>query len=171
MMVVLIIIGIIVSSVVLSIKTDDIEEHMEMEMRRIQTLLNLARDEAVLQGHEMALTVAENRYLFEILVNNRWEPITDDKIFRERAVVPGTELALVVDDLEISFANKQFDLSVGDDDEKEKKDEDRPRVFILSSGEIMPFELILRTEDQTIEYRVRVEENGQPEVLLPQDLG
>jgi len=40
MMVVLVIMGIIVSSVVLSINTDKIEEHMEIEMRRIHALLN-----------------------------------------------------------------------------------------------------------------------------------
>ncbi len=175
MMVVLLIMGIIVSTVVLSINTDNIEEHMEIEMRRIHALLNLARDEAVLQGQEIAFVVEDNKYLFEVLAEDGWTPITDDRVFRERKVVIGTELALVVDDIEINLGSKRSEDETpptndyGENAQTEK--DKRPRVYILSSGEIMPFELILRTEDQTIEFRVRVEEGGEVQMLLPQDLG
>lgn len=158
MMVVIIIIGILVSTVVLSIRTDEIDEHMEIEMRRLQTLINLAREEAVLQGQEYALTVHENSYLFEVFDEGNWSPITDDKVFRTRSVVSGTELALVVDSLEVAFAKTA---------EGEEEQETPPRVYILSSGEIMPFELILRTLDQTVQFRVRAEEDGVVKLILP----
>ena len=87
MMVVLVIIGIMVTSVVLSIRTDDLGEHMEMEMQRIQALLKLAREEAVMQNEDIALKVTENTYSFEILGDKGWEPITGDQIFRARKVV------------------------------------------------------------------------------------
>lgn len=177
MMVVLVIMAIIMSSVVLSINTDKIEEHMEIEMRRIHALLNLAREEAILQGQEMSLAVRDNKYQFEMLGEKGWEPIVDAKVFREREVVAGTELSLIVDDIEVSLGKSgldlgefQAELSENKTDKEEKKD-DRPRIFILSSGEIMPFELILRTEDQTIEFRVKVEEDGEVQIILPQDLG
>ena len=165
MMVVLVIIGIVVSTVVLSIKTDDIEEYMEIEMRRVQALLNLARDEAVLQGQEISLTVEENKYSFETLGEEGWRPITGDRVFRDRQVMAGTELSLVVDDLEINLGQNQEETE--DQADKQRK----PRIYILSSGEIMPFELILRTEDQTIEFRVKVEGDGEIKLVLPQDLG
>ena len=165
MMVVLVIMGIIVSTVVLSIKTDDIEEYMEIEMRRVHALLNLARDEAVLQGQEIALTVDDNKYAFETYGEEGWVPITDDRVFRERQVVNGAELSLRVDDFEIKLGNKKQEAN-----ELSGKKE-KPRIYILSSGEIMPFELILRTEDQTIEYRIKVEGDGVIKLVLPQDLG
>ena len=165
MMVVLVIIGIIVSSVVLSIRTDDIEEHMEIEMRRVQALLNLARDEAVLQGHEIALAVEDDSYLFEKFGDEGWVPITDDRVFRAREVVPGTELSLLIDDFEINLGQQQEET---DEDVDEVK---RSRVYILSSGEIMPFELILRKKDQTIEFRVKVEGDGEIKLVMPEDLG
>lgn len=163
MMVVLVIIGIIVSSVVLSVRTDDLEEHMEIEMQRIQALLNLAREEAVLQGEEMALTIRENKYSFEVLGEKGWQPITDDKVFRERSIVVGTELALKVDNLEIDF---------GKTEEKAEKEfgQDKvppPRIFILSSGEIMPFELILRTLDQSVQYSLKAELDGVIKLITP----
>ena len=170
MMVVLVIIGIIVSSVVLSVRTDDLEEHMEIEMERIQALLNLAREEAVLQGQEIALTVMEDKYLFEVFDydKNVWQPITDDRIFRERRVVGGTELALKVDDLEIEFGKKEETAEA----ELGEKKIPPPRIFILSSGEIMPFELILRTVDQSVQFSLKAELDGEIKLITPgEDLG
>lgn len=170
MMVVLVIIGIIVSSVVLSVRTDDLDEHMETEMRRIQALLNLAREEAVLQGEEIALTVKSDRYLFEVFDydKNTWQPITDDRVFRERTVVDGTELALKVDNLEVKFGKTEEAAEAMAGEKKIPP----PRIFILSSGEVMPFELILRTLDQTVQYSLKAELDGEIKLLTPgEDLG
>jgi general secretion pathway protein H len=159
LMVVLVIIGIMLSSVVISIRTDKIDEHMETEMLRIQALLKLAREEAVMQDEDIALKVTPDGYSFEILSDKGWQPITDDKIFRERKVVDGTELALKVDNLEIKFGQQQ-----------EKVGEDKippPRIFILSSGEIMPFELILRTLDQSVQFSLKAEQDGVVKLNMP----
>ena len=159
MLVVLVIIGIIVTSVTLSIPTDDRAQLMETEMQRIQALLKLAREEAVMQDEDLALKVSENSYSFEILGEKGWQPISDDRIFRERKVVDGTELALKVDDLEIKFGQQQ-----------EAAGEDKippPRIFILSSGEIMPFELILRTQDQSLQYSLKAEQDGKVKLITP----
>jgi general secretion pathway protein H len=159
MLVVLVIIGIIVSSVTLSIHTDDRGQLMETEMQRIQALLKLAREEAVMQDEDIALKVSEDSYSFEVLGEKGWQPITDDRIFRERKVVDGTELALKVDDLEIDFGKQQ-----------EAAGENKippPRIFILSSGEIMPFELILRTQDQSLQYSLKAEQDGKVKLIKP----
>jgi len=159
MLVVLIIIGIVVTSVTLSIRTDDRGEKMETEMRRIQALLKLASEEAVMQDEDIALRVSQDSYSFEVLSDKGWQPITDDKVFRQRKVVEGTELALKVDDLEIDFGKQQ-----------EAAGENKippPRIFILSSGEIMPFELILRTLDQSLQYSLKTQQDGTIKLILP----
>jgi len=159
MLVVLIIIGIVVTSVTLSIRTDDRGEKMETEMRRIQALLKLASEEAVMQDEDIALRVSQDSYSFEVLSDKGWQPITDDKVFRQRKVVEGTELALKVDDLEIDFGKQQ-----------EAAGENKippPRIFILSSGEIMPFELILRTLDQSLQYSLKTQQDGTVKLILP----
>jgi len=159
MLVVLIIIGIVVTSVTLSIRTDDRGEKMETEMRRIQALLKLASEEAVMQDEDIALRVSQDSYSFEVLSDKGWQPIADDKVFRQRKVVEGTELALKVDDLEIDFGKQQ-----------EAAGENKippPRIFILSSGEIMPFELILRTLDQSLQYSLKAQQDGTIKLILP----
>lgn len=160
MLVVLVIIGIIMASVTLSIRTDDRGELMETEMQRIQALLKLAREEAVMQDEDIALRVSEDSYSFEVLGDKGWQPISDDRIFRERKVVDGTELALKVDNLEINFGKQQE--AAGDDKIPP------PRIYILSSGEIMPFELILRTQDQSLQYSLKAEQDGTVKLITPE---
>jgi len=160
MLVVLLIIGIIMSMVTLSIRSDDRAEKMEEEMQRIQALLKMAREEAVMQDEDIALRVSDNSYAFEVLGEKGWQPISDDKIFRERKVIEGTELALKVDNLEIKFGQQQ-----------EAAGEDKippPRIYILSSGEIMPFELILRTFDQSIQYSLKAGQDGKVKLITPE---
>lgn len=159
MLVVLVIIGIVVSSVTLSIHTDDRGRKMQTEMQRIEALLKLAKQQAVIRNESIALKVSEDSYSFERLGDKGWEPISNDPVFRQRKVVDGTELALKVDNLEINFGKQQ-----------EQAGEDKippPRIFILSSGEIMPFELILRTRDQSLEYRLKADQNGELSLIEP----
>jgi len=160
--VVLIIIGVVTAAIVPSIHTNDRSKKMEVEMHRIQALLKLAREEAVMQNEEIALKVSEQSYSFEVLGDKGWKPMESvDGVFRERQVVDGTELALKVDNLEINFGKQQ-----------EAAGEDKippPRIYILSSGEIMPFELILRTLDQSLQYSLKAGEDGEVKFIEPGD--
>lgn len=159
MLVVVVIIGIVITMVTISIHTDDRGEQMETEMHRIQALLKLARQEAVMQNEDIALKVSEHSYSFEVLGDKGWQPISDDPVFRERKVVDGSELALKVDNLEINFGKQQEDAG-----------EDKippPRIFILSSGEVMPFELILRTTDESLQYSLKADQDGTITLIKP----
>lgn len=163
MLVVLVIIGIVVSTVTLSIHTDDRGKKMDTEMRRIEALLKLASQQAVIRNQSLALRVNEHSYSFDRLGQKGWEPITNDQVFRKRKTVDGTELALKVDDLEVKFGKQQ--------EAAGSKKIPPPRIFILSSGEIMPFELILRTDDQSLQYRLKVDQNGKISLIEPQQSG
>ena len=172
MMVVLIIIGIIVSVMVISVKTDDIQEHMELELNRMYTLLNLAREEAILQGQVMALAIGEDRYRFEIRdqEKNKWTPIQDDRVFRERMTVPGTVFALVIDDQE-KKTKKDFKLKLSSEpDDETPEDDEFQRVLIEPSGEINPFELILRKEDESLELKLVMDADGELKIVLPEEV-
>ena len=64
-----------------------------------------------------------------------------------------------MDNLEINFGKQQ-----------EAAGEDKippPRIFVLSSGEIMPFELILRTRDQSLQYSLKAEQDGVVKLISP----
>ena len=173
MMVVLVILGIIVSTMVLSIRTGDINEHMEIEMNRLHALIGLAQEEAILQGQVMALAIGEESYRFDIkdVEKETWSAVDDGRVFRERKLVQGTHLVLVIDDIE-EDREKKFKLELsteGEQQEVTEEDEDYQRVQIEPSGEMFPFELILRNEDETIEYRLVMNEDGQLTLVLPEE--
>lgn len=172
MMVVLIIIGIVISTIVISIKTDDIGEHMKIEMNRLQALVRLAREEAILQGQVMALAVGEKSYRFDVkdIEKDTWSAMQDDQVFRERNLVPGTHFVLVIDDVKNEKRDK-FKLELSEDRKQpeQQQDDDYKRVQIDPSGEIFPFELIMSNEDETIEYKLVMGEDGKLSVISPEE--
>jgi len=171
MMVVLVILGVIVSMMVASLNTDKINEHMEIEMVRLQTLLTLAQEEAILQGQTLSLAISENTYRFDLLAeDDTWTAIDDEKIFRERTVVTGTSFALVIDNIKKEALSEGFKLKLSSEDEEEKdqdeEDEDKyQRIIIEASGEVFPFELILRTEDETVEFKLISGDDGKHKIF------
>jgi general secretion pathway protein H len=172
MMVVLIIIGVVVSTIVMSIRTGDIGEHMEIEMNRLQALLRLAQEEAVLQGQFMALAIGENSYRFDVkdIEKDTWSAMQDDRVFRERALLPGTHLVLVIDDIE-DKKKDEFKLQLSDDKKQDKQpqEDDYQRLQIEPSGEIFPFELIMRNEDDSIEYKLVLGDDGELSIISPEE--
>jgi len=183
MMVVLVIMGVIVSMMVISLNTKEIKEEMEVEMTRIQVLITLAQEEAILQGQVMALAVSENTYRFDVLnvEDETWRPVLDEKIFRERPVVQGTSFSLVIDEIEKEARNIEFkrELSLQELKEKEQRKKERQnkdeeedkyqRVYIEPSGEMFPFELILRTEDDSVEVKLILGHDGEMKIVMPED--
>ena len=171
LMVVLLIIGIMVSTMVLSIRTGDISEHMEIEMNRLHALVTLAQEEAILQGQVMALAIGETSYRFDVLdiENETWSAVDDGRVFRERTLVAGTHLVLVIDEIEEEKKEFKLELST-EDDEKEEEEDDFQRVQIEPSGEMFPFELVLRNEDETIEFRLVMGEDGELKIVLPEEV-
>jgi len=174
MMVVLVVIGIMVGTMVLSINTDNIEEHMEIEMNRLNALVTLAQEESILQGQVMALAISENKYRFEIrdIENEKWVAMTDDRVFRERTVVPGAHLVLVIEEQE-QETKKDFKLALSEDreDTEQVEDDDFQRLTIEPSGDMFPFELIIRKDDESVEYKLVLGEDGELKIIYPEELG
>jgi general secretion pathway protein H len=146
LMVVLVLIGIIFSFAMLSLGGDDLGEMMEQETRRLVTLLELASDEAVLRGEELAVHFSAEGYEFLILQDAAWQPSGDDGLLKAYKLPPGIEIRLEVD-------GDPPGLTGQDDDEDEDEDEQlTPQVFILSSGEMTPFTATLQSRDSTARY-------------------
>jgi len=172
MMVVLVVIGIMVSVMVISIRTGDISEHMEIEMNRLHALVTLAQEEAILQGQVLALAVGETSYRFDVkdIEEETWSAMDDGRVFRERKVVTGTHLVLVIDEVE-DEKKKDFKLELSDtgDQTQEQEDDDVQRIQIEPSGEMFPFELILRNDEETVEFKLVMGEDGVLNIVLPEE--
>ena len=159
---------------VMSIRTGDISEHMEIEMNRLHALVSLAQEEAILQGQVMALAIGETSYRFDVLdiENETWSAVDDGRVFRERNLVPGTHLVLVIDEIE-EDKKQEFTLALSTEEDEattDKEEDDFQRVQIEPSGEMFPFELVLRNEDETIEFRLVMGEDGELNIVLPEEV-
>ncbi|MGD8998848.1 MAG: type II secretion system minor pseudopilin GspH [Granulosicoccaceae bacterium] len=153
LLVVLVIIGIISGFAVLSVGLDSEADRAEVEARRLVALMQLASDEAVLGANPLALQVDPHAYRFLSLHDQQWHLIENDAVLRERELPQGTQL-------EVDIEGKQ--IVVG-------KNQASARIVFLASGEISPFEMVLRTRDDRHRFRLRGELQGRIEYLGEQD--
>jgi general secretion pathway protein H len=144
LMVVMVLIGIIFSFAVLSLGGDDVAELMEQETRRLVTLLDMAGEEAVLSGEELAVYFTDAGYEFMILRGDRWQPVTDDNLLKDHTLPAGMQFRLEID-------GEPPVLGGSDDDEEDSL---TPQIYILSSGEMTPFSATLESSDSYIRYHL-----------------
>ena len=136
-LVVVIIIGVVISFAVLSINGDD--KTLDEEARRLQALINLTGQEAVLQGKELALQFDEDGYEFLAFDGEQWQAIADDEILRPRSLP---------DYIAVDYEPEGQKLTLGDKDDEATP----PRIYFLSSGEMTPFRLTLRRRGELDGY-------------------
>ena len=134
-MIVVVIIGILVSIFTLSMGSfsdDATSEHA----RRLEALINLATEEASMQGREIGLRFYQHGYEFSARVPDldedgllkwRWIPLEDDKLLKARDL--GEDFAV-----DLLIEGKEVDL-----DYDPKEDEEyEPQIYLFSSGDLMP---------------------------------
>ncbi|HHO58992.1 MAG TPA: type II secretion system protein GspH [Thiotrichales bacterium] len=149
LLVVIVIVAILFSYTTLAIRGHDPEEMIQTEARRLDRLIQLALEEAILRGEEYALEVGIDGYRFLRFQQQRWVVIDTDRILRTRQLPVDMELELSLEETEIVIdpnagMSKEFSLESevdkfaeeGEDGNKRKKLE--PQIYLLSSGEITP---------------------------------
>jgi len=156
LMVVLVLIGIIFGFAVLSLGGDKIAEAMELETRRLVTLISLASDEAVIRGDEIAIHFTDTDYSFLVLGAGGWGVAPEaDRLLKDYQLPPGVRLTLEVED-------ETPELFALDEDEDEENSL-TPQVFILSSGELTPFSVIFHSDQSQYRYHLTVSQMGESE--------
>ena len=155
MLVVVSVIGIIVSIALLSLGVLGDDRQLRVEARRIGSLLEVAQDEAVMQGREFGLEVLINSYRFVEYdpFQQQWAELQTDDIFRFRILPEDIEFDLLLEDQRILLHvdPREFE----DPDSMNSRDSGEnyaPHILIFSSGESTPFELriVKRSQDQAV---------------------
>ena len=165
LMVVIFIMGIVASFATLSVGQSQTRV-LQDEVKRLQSLLTLGSDEAVLQSEEFAIEVYRNGYRFMQLEQTdqewAWQPVRGNAIFRARCFPEGVALAAEIEGtpapleiLDCAAEVAKLDAEKAEVETSTSKglnaaEEDvPPRIFLLSSGEMTPFELTLSLPDKT----------------------
>lgn len=158
MMVVALIIGIILTFAVVSFNRD-VDQDVQTEAERLGALITLAAQESVLYSTEHALEFEHDRYKFLVLNEGQWQAPEDDGMLRERKLPKGISLDLYLE-------GNDFDLEeqAEEDDGGEQSVASGPRAYLLSSGEMTPFEAAFRHDDGEARYIVRAGITGKVEI-------
>lgn len=150
-LVVLVIVGIIVTATLLSLGTLGDDRNLQTEARRLSTLLQMATDDASIQGRDFGIEVMTASYRFVEYdpLLNQWFEVTDDELMRERKLEAGTEFELVIEEHRVLLENAVRETERDKEDDRDLSDDYLPHILILSSGDASPFELrIVRASDR-----------------------
>lgn len=155
-MVVIIIVGIMFSFLALSIRGSSPEEAIKTEAQRLNQLIQVALEEAILRGEEYAIVFKPNSYQFAHLTDSGWQYIQKNRQLRLRELPQDITIELTVDKSYFSF-----DSNSTDPNDSTKKTVE-PQVFLLSSGEITPeFTVDIMIFGVNVSYRIVGKMNGQ----------
>jgi len=143
LLVVLVIVGITLSFAVLSLGLRSDKDIVLEESRRIAALMQLASEEAVLQGRELAMQFEGGDYRFLVLDKDRWQAIEADKILRERSLPEGLHAELLVEGIGKPRAPTSGRL-----------------IYFYSSGEVSPFQLSLQDSQRKYLYTINGDAQG-----------
>lgn len=138
------IIGVMASLAVLSIGNRALDDRLDTEARRLQALFALAADDAVLQGRELGFLQTPDGYTFLTLKDGHWQPLEDAGPLRPRTLTEPFYLELQVEGRAVKPK------AAGDE-----KEEAKPQVLLLSSGDATEFVLDVRALDYAPRYRLQ----------------
>jgi general secretion pathway protein H len=140
-LVVLVIMAVVISLAVLSINTTGRDAQLDEESRRIEGLVDILHERALLEGRDFGLRIEPSAYEFVVYApdRDRWLTLNDEHEFRHRDLPKGVSFQLEMDSVAVVLkpAN-QGGLSDGAPPP--------PQVAIAASGEGTPFRLTLLRE-------------------------
>lgn len=159
LLVVVVLLGIVSSFAVLSLNIVGLETELEQETKKIHALINLAKEEAIIQAQEIALVVGKKNYYFQYYDWDKKDWFEkEDKVFRQRKIHEGLKI----------YLESQTEKIIS---KKEDDEEKLNRAFFLSSGEQSEFivKISIREEEQNY-YRIIGEINGVLKVEKNSDI-
>lgn len=180
LLVVVVIVGIVSSIVLMSLGVLGDDRAVRREARKMASLIELAADEAVLQGRDFGLEVLRSGYRFveHDPVENRWYEILGDDLLRQRNLPESMHFELYVEDRNVRLEENAAELASrealgedndDDDDAADRSSDYAPHALILSSGEISPMHLEILRETDRRSIGVEVTAAGEVEVSEEED--
>jgi general secretion pathway protein H len=140
-LVVVVVIAIVVSLAVLSVGVTGRDSQLDEESRRIEGLIGLLHERALLEGRDFGLRIEPAAYEFVVYETrrDRWLTLDQEHEFRHRVLPAGVTFQLQLDSQIVVI--KAIDRNLAGD-----VPPPAPQVAIAASGEGTPFRLTLVRE-------------------------
>jgi general secretion pathway protein H len=137
-LVVVVIIAVMTSLAVLSIGVTGRDSQLDVESQRIEGLVDLLHERALLEGRDFGLRIEPSAYEFVVYeaARDRWLRMDQDREFRHRELPTGLNFELQLDSQTVVL--KPVDRNLKSDQVSPD-----PQVAIAASGEGTPFRLTL----------------------------
>jgi len=137
-LVVVVIMAVVISLAILSIGVTGRDTQLDEESRRIEGLVDLLHERALLEGRDFGLRIEPAAYGFVVYDSRRdlWVPFDQEREFRHRELPKGLSFQLQLDSQTVVLKAVDTNLTGGDPPPP-------PQVAIAASGEGTPFRLIL----------------------------
>ncbi|MBA3564017.1 MAG: type II secretion system minor pseudopilin GspH [Gammaproteobacteria bacterium] len=157
-LVVAVIMAIVAAATLLSVGLVGDDREMVREADRLVALIDLAAEDALLQGREVGLLLEPAAYRFFVFdaLTNRWLSIEGDDLLRARELPEGGRFELAIEGRKVVL-----DEHVQKDDAEE---DFAPQIMILSSGQMTPFEIDLERDIEDYRFTITGEANGETEI-------
>jgi len=157
LLVVIFIIAILATMATLSIGVVGGDRALDEETKRLEVLIRLASDDAVLGARELGIRFEPGGYTFLTLdpIRNLWVGMAPDDALRRRALPDSISLELEIDDRVVILK----EIPESGDPEAVK-----PQIFFLSSGDISPFVLRLIRETDHAYFTLSIAPDGTLEL-------
>lgn len=179
LLVVIVIVGIVSAVAMLSLGLLSDDSELNREARRLSSLIELANDEATLQGRDYGLEFIQSGYRFveHDPFTEQWIEVVGDDFLRPRVLSEDIEFDLYLEDKRILLKTDTQDIAIEDDEDDDEQprqirvqaEEYVPHILIMSSGDVSPFELMMvRRMDRasititmTLEGELEIEHDDQ----------
>ena len=163
-MVVVIIVATMVSITLISVGVIGEDKELDTELRRLAALIEMAQDDALMQGREFGVELMTSSYRFIEFdpLTRQWAEVPGDELYRLRSLPEGIEFALYIDEKLIPLEEDPQQLE--DPTESTNSSGIRPfipHLFIFASGESSVYEIRLRRPQTDLELVMRGDVLGQ----------
>jgi len=171
-LVVIVIIGIITGIALLSLGILGDDQQLRTEARRLASLVEVAQDESMMQGREFGIEFMNDSYRFveyDPFVN-QWAELLGDDMMRLRTLPDDVEFELRLEGQRVLLDNDPARF----EDPEETSNRDlietySPHVFIFSSGDMTPFDLIIMRRNDEKGVVVKSDLTGAVEIVTGED--
>jgi general secretion pathway protein H len=194
LLVVVFIIGVLSAMLTLSVGLTGSDGDLETETDRLIAVLDVAREEAVMQGREFGMRFYSDGYEFATYQEDfveyfdtedageagaddtdesketdqsGWVVLSNEPLLGPRVLPEGILLELEIDGRSILLdrGGDRDDSKPADDEENEY----RPQIFLFSSGDVSPFVLLMRRTFENKGVEIAFDTEGMVEIT--QDAG
>lgn len=147
----MVLIGILISFATLNVGDGGADKKLRQEAERLASLMQLASEESVISGDELALMLTHNGFAFYRLFDDGWQLLIEDRVLHPRFLSTDFQY-------ELSFEGLQVDLDTAEETEyfelDPENEEKKPQVYILSSGELGAFDIAVSSPVLDYAYHI-----------------